>query len=650
MRFTIKKATSVVILFSLVLTLFVSGKVSVNAGSEPTTVDIMFTSDVHSHLNSFTTIIENEQKNVGGIARINNLLKQQLKKNPQTLIVDGGDFSMGTLIQTIFASDAPEVNMQCYMGYDVGVLGNHEFDYGSVALSDMFKKAMDDNPSHPELVLCNADWSGNLSANQRLLKDTFEEYGMKDYVMFNKNGVNIAVIGVFGKDSLASAPTCELKFSDPVESVKKTVKAIKANEQADMIVLVSHSGLNGKNGKSEDEIMAKSVPELDFIVSGHSHTTVKDVIKVGDTYIGACGEYGEWLGSCSMQQRPDGRWDMVNYELLAIDESVEPDAATAEKVEKYNKIVEEKYLNKFGYNLEEVIAKNDVTFSTVNDLYKVHTDQNLGNFIADAYAYAARSSGLDVEGTVSPSGTIRETIPTGDLTMEEVFNIYPLGIGADGVVGFPLIKVYLYGSEIKTLGEVDATVSDLMDNARLFCSGVEMSYNPHRMILDKEVEIVQVKDGVKKEFEDSKLYLTVTDLYSAQMIGAVNSKSYGILSIVPKKENGDPITDFHEMIVYDQDGNEIKAWQALAMYMMSFDKDSDGIPQIPTSYTQGQNIRKNVIDDSSISAVLGHPGKFTVIIISIILVLAVIVISIVALIIRKIKKKKAVKIAANIDK
>lgn len=61
-------------------------------------------------------------------------------------------------------------------------------------------------------------------------------------MVVQKGDVKIAVVGVFGVDALKCAPTCELLFKDPVESVKKTVVEIKKNEKVDMIACVSHSG------------------------------------------------------------------------------------------------------------------------------------------------------------------------------------------------------------------------------------------------------------------------------------------------------------------------------------------------------------------------------------------------------------------------
>ena len=92
------------------------------------TLDILFSHDTHSHLNTFTTVVEDEETDIGGFARANTLIKAQRAKDPDTLVIDGGDFSMGTLIQTVFETQAAELRMLGYMGYDVTTFGNHEFD------------------------------------------------------------------------------------------------------------------------------------------------------------------------------------------------------------------------------------------------------------------------------------------------------------------------------------------------------------------------------------------------------------------------------------------------------------------------------------------------------------------------------------------
>ena len=232
-----------------------------------TTVGIVFTHDTHSHLNTFTTVVDGLETELGGFARMNTLIEAQRAQNPDTLVIDGGDFSMGTLIQTVFETQAAELRMLGYLGCDVTTLGNHEFDYRSKGLANMLTSAQASGDAVPAMVVCNVDWdtmeAEGLTEGQQRLKDAFAAYGVSDYTVLEKGDVDIAVVGVFGKDALACAPTCELKFEDPIEAVKQTVADIKANEDVDMIVCVSHSGTWEDESKSEDELLAKAVPDLD---------------------------------------------------------------------------------------------------------------------------------------------------------------------------------------------------------------------------------------------------------------------------------------------------------------------------------------------------------------------------------------------------
>lgn len=246
-------------------------------------LDVLFTHDTHSHLNSYSTIVNGKQKEVGGFARIKTLIDEKKKENPDTLILDGGDFSMGTLIQTVYTTEAAELRMLGYLGCDVTTFGNHEFDYRSSGLADMLKTAKNSGETVPKLVVCNVDWDAmekeGLSKGQKQIESAFETYGVKDYVVIQKGGVKIAVLGVFGKDALECAPTCELEFKDPVESAKNTVEEIKKKEDVDMIACVSHSGTWEDEKVSEDETLAKEVPDIDLIISGHTHTQLDEPIR-----------------------------------------------------------------------------------------------------------------------------------------------------------------------------------------------------------------------------------------------------------------------------------------------------------------------------------------------------------------------------------
>ena len=610
-----------------------------------TTVDIVFTHDTHSHLNTFTTMVDGLETELGGFARMNTLIEAQRAQNPDTLVIDGGDFSMGTLIQTVFETQAAELRMLGYLGCDVTTLGNHEFDYRSKGLANMLTSAQASGDAVPAMVVCNVDWdtmeAEGLTEGQQRLKDAFDAYGVSDYTVLEKGDVDIAVVGVFGKDALACAPTCELKFEEPIEAVKQTVADIKANEDVDMIVCVSHSGTWEDESKSEDELLAKAVPDLDLILSGHTHTEIEEPIQHGSTYVVSCGEYGKNLGELTLTQQADGRWAMSAYELIPITSDIAAHAATQQAIDNFMDTVDTDYLARFGYTKDQVLAENDIVFSTQKDLENIHEEHNLGDIIADAYVYAVENAadydGVPVDLAVVPSGTVRDTYARGDITVEQVFNSFSLGIGADGVPGYPLISVYLTGREIRTAAEIDASVSDFMTTARLYCSGLNFTYNPHRLLLNKVTDVCLEDDGQRVALEDDKLYRIVADLYSGQMLSAVTDMSYGVLSIVPKYADGTPITDFEDVII-TENGRELKAWDSIARYMASFaDTDGDGIANVPTYYSTTHG-RKLVDTSRSPLALLKNPNKFTAVYAGL-LVAAVLLIVLVVLLIRKLVKK-----------
>lgn len=625
--------------------------VPVEAADSTKQIDVLFTHDTHSHLDSFSTIVNGEQKEVGGFAKIKTLINEKKKENPDTLVLDGGDFSMGTLIQTVYDTEAAELRMLGYLGYDVTTLGNHEYDYRSAGLANMLNAAVNSGETLPEIVVCNVDWDAmekdGLSDGQKQIQSAFETYGVKDYAMVQKGDVKIAVVGVFGKDALECAPTCELSFKDPVEAVKQTVEEIRKNEDADMIACVSHSGTWEDESKSEDELLAKAVPELDLIISGHTHSELPEAIQHGNTYIVSCGEYGRNLGSLSMTQNSDGRWDLSSYELIPVSEDVEADQETQKQIDALMDKVDTNYLADFGYTRKEVLAENDIEFNSLEEMETKHEELNLGDIMSDAYVYAVENSeyydGDPVDVAVVPSGTVRDTYTKGDITVEDVFNSFSLGIGKDGVAGYPLINAYLTGKELKLVAEVDASVSDFMTTARLYCSGLNFTYNPHRMILNKVTDCYLTRtDGERIEIQDDKLYHVVTDLYTGQMLGSVMKMSYGLLSLEPKDKDGNPIENLEDQAVMEGD-KELKAWDAIARYMQSFDDtDGDGIANVSEYYATTHG-RKVVDDSKNIISLIKNPNKFAVMIVLICLVILVIFVLVTVLIrkvVRKIRKKK----------
>ena len=639
-----KRALSLgILIVVMVVALSVLG---VAAEKQSQKVDVMFLHDTHSHLNEFATVEDGASQVLGGFAKIKTLINEQKKENPDTLLLDAGDFSMGTLIQVVYEEEASEIRMLGELGMDAVTLGNHEFDYKAKGLANMMNNAVASGDPLPAMVLCNVDWDtmeeAGFSDDQKLLKSAFENYGLKEYVVVKKNGVKIAITGVIGNDSVDCVPNCPLIFKEPVEAVKETVEEIQDEEKVDMIVCVSHGGTWEDEDKSEDEILAKSVPELDLIISGHTHTKLEKPIRHGDTYIVSASEYGKYLGSLSMTRKGKGVWTLENYELLTVDTSIEADATTQAKVDALMNMVDSKYLNRFGYTKDQVLCTNEIEFVNSADVGEKHTELNLGSIMADSYTYTVekydKTDTHPVDVAVVPAGVIRDTYAKGNITTANVFNSFSLGIGEDGIPGYPLISIYLTGEELKMAAEIDASISDLMTTARLYTDGLYWNYNPNRMILNKVTD-VYLCDGEENrvELEDDKLYRVVTDFYTSQMLGGVTDVSYGLLSIVPKFADGTPVERYEDAVI-TVDGKELKAWAAIAEYMKSFkDTDGDGIGNVPKKYGREEG-RKVVEDSKKIDDLLKNPNKFFFLILAAVLLVLLLLAVIVILIINLIKK------------
>ncbi|MDF2906112.1 MAG: yfkN 1, partial [Herbinix sp.] len=590
----------------------------IEASKKEQGITILFTHDLHDNLLPFQTMEDEKVIKFGGYARLKTAIDDQKKLAPEAIVVDGGDFSMGTPFQTIFETDAPGLVLLGAMGFDVTTLGNHEFDYRPKGLTASLTTAVDSGLELPIIVQSNiafaADESGKLTKTLTKLKEAMERYGVADYTVLERNGYKIGVFGVMGEDAESKAPMAEAIFTDEIEQAKRVVKILKEEEKVDFILCLSHSGTNTNHKESEDELLAKGVPDIDFIISGHSHTTLSKPKIIGNTVIGSAGCYGKQLGVVKMSPDNADSWSLDSYELVSIDKSLLEDPAIHEMVEEYKDSVQKNYIDSFGMKYDDIVATSTAAFQSPEELSIIHGEATIGNLISDAYIYSVKQAEgenyVNVDAAIVPSGTIRDTILPGEITTANAFGISSLGIGADGKPGYPLISVYLTGKELKTACEVDASITPLMSDAQLYMSGIHFTFNPNRLIFNKVVKAELVhEDGKTSEIEDTKLYRVICNLYSAQMLSIVGDKSYGLMSIIPKDKEGNVITDFEKHIIYEtgtEGKSELKEWYAVVQYLKSFDK-VDGIPRIPAYYSATQG-RKMIDDNKNFVSIFSNPN------------------------------------------
>lgn len=566
-----KRLLCLAVLAALALSLTVSSGLASQPQEE---ITILYTHDMHS---AFLPRQDGQGNLVGGYARLKTLIDQQKEAHPNALVLDGGDFSMGTLFQTAYATSALELRALGRMGYDATTLGNHEFDYRASGLRDMLYAAVDSGDPLPALV--DANYLPPNSDTQTW--DALYTYGVQDYILLERGGVCYVIFGLTGIDSDACAPMSGMKLSDPVETAQKVVKEATqqcqtAYGQDPVVICLSHSGT--VSGKGEDYELAQKVDGIDVIISGHTHTILEQPIVVNDTYIVSAGENGKNLGVLTLTQTQGGL-ELKAHDLVPVDGKVPEDPEMAQWIEASKEQVEQDYLADFGMEFDQVLVNNPYDFDTVDQVYATQHESTLGNLLSDAYYWAGnRESSDPVDVALTASGVIRDSFPQGAITVSQVFQVASLGIGADGVPGYPLISVYLTGKDLKNALEVDASVPPLMSAAQLFYSGVEYSFNTNRMIFDKVDDASLVRQGEATEpIVDDQLYHVVTGLYIGQMLGAVEDTSFGILTVTPRDAQGNPIdiSRLEDYILRDAQGNEVKEWYAVASYLQSMGGEMD---------------------------------------------------------------------------
>lgn len=644
------------------------GAVAEGCTQETNVTTILFTHDLHSH---FLPQLTAEGGESGGYARLKTVIDEKRAMNPAALLVDGGDFSIGSLIQTLYTTQAAELRTMGAMGYDTVTIGNHEFDHKGTGFAEMLNSAKAAQQAAVELLLVDARPLEDMDAykerfgpvtpvlptlleanyapaddnpDRAFIRSAMENYGVTDCVTLERGGVTYGLFGLMGVDSDECAPTSGFTRTDAAKAAKRCVETLKG-EGAEIIVCLSHSGTGDSLASSEDEELAKAVDDIDVIVSGHTHSTLAEPLVVNDTYIVSSGPYCQNLGSLTFSWGGSGQKRLLDYRLIPIDETVAEDPEIAGIVEQWKDMVGEAYLARYGLTYDEVLTHSDYDLNTPASA--VQENNGLGTLVSDAFLWADRTLNAayaDSPHTVSVTadGVLRANLPAGDLTAAMAFDVLSMGVGEDGTSGFPLVAVYLTGKELKAAMEVDASVTPIMPAAQLYMSGAKYAFNTKRMFFNRvydaaltDVTFDESGTGNAYEIDDNALYRVVTGMYSAQMLGTVKSKSMGLLSLEPKQANGTPVTDFADCILYDANGNELKEWYALAAYLEQFGEDG-----LPDRYADPANGCKQVSDSFAPGQLLAGWNGITWVVLGIVLLILALILLLIRSLRRRIRRKK----------
>lgn len=576
-----------------------------HAQSETKTLTLLHTNDLQSRLLPFGpnrdyTREVGDDHTIGGIARMATLIRDLKQKAPEaTVLIDGGDFLMGTLFHTIAREHAPELRLMHSLGYDAITLGNHEFDFRPEGLAQTIRAAQR-HDALPRLLLANAVFSAT-EARDDALQKAFDEGLVSPYRIITKNGLKLGVFGLLGKDAAEVSPfAAPMRFADPIATAKRMAKILKQDERVDLVICASHGGVwrneGGEEWAGEDVALAAAVPEIDVIVGGHSHTPLPVPIREGRTIILQAGSEGRFVGELQLRLTAQGVV-AESYRLHAVTDSVPADTLVQKEVQSYIARINEEVLALHGYAFDQIIAETDFDLTVRND------NSNLGNLVSDALQWSiARLQPQTRVITIESNGMLRDDLVAGQsglLQVSDLFRVVPLGVGmSDGAAGYPLVSFYLTAAELKRAMEVLTSLYPLKGaDYYLQPAGLRFSFNPNRLPFDRVYAMELATESgwqtLALEAEDARLYKVGCNIYIATFIKLVGDFTYGFLRMTPKDGSGQPIADLTTALVDarpDLPGvQELKEWQALLDYVRTFpDVDGDGVPNMPERYRTPQ--------------------------------------------------------------
>ncbi|MDA3730793.1 5'-nucleotidase C-terminal domain-containing protein [Niameybacter massiliensis] len=371
-----------------------------------TTVKILHTNDTHSN-------VKDDGKSIIGFAKLATFVETE-KTNGNVLMLDAGDMFQGLPFANIEKGHSI-VEIVNQVGYDAMTIGNHEFDFGADNLMSIMNKL-----NYPVIA-----------AN--VLKG--EEQAVQPYIVKEFDDVKVGVFGMATPETAFKTHPDNVvgyTFADIIETADATVKTLKETEKVDVVVMLSHLGL--EEGDYTSDLVAKGVEGIDVIVDGHSHTTLPEGRMEGETLIVSTGTALKDIGQVELVIE-DGKVVSKTATLLGY-EAFNEVAPKQEIIDAIAKVEEAQ-----KPMLEKVVGTTEVKL--VGDREVVRTgESNLGQLATDAMI---ELTGADV--AITNGGGIRASIEAGDITMNNMVTVFPFGntIMVKEIKGSDLLAALEYG-------------------------------------------------------------------------------------------------------------------------------------------------------------------------------------------------------------
>ncbi len=213
-------------------------------------VAIVHTNDTHSQIDPL-------DNGLGGVARRAALIDSLRNSEPNLILIDAGDAWQGSVFFTLYKGEV-EQGIMNLLGYDMQILGNHEFDNGMEMLAQQHANAT------PRLLASNYDFEGTP------LQGMYSPYIIKE-VAGKRIGfipLNVNPDGLIDPENYAG-----MGYSNQLEAAQALAWVLKYIEKVDKIIALTHIGYTATSEAGDVDI-ARNSRYIDAVIGGHSHTYI----------------------------------------------------------------------------------------------------------------------------------------------------------------------------------------------------------------------------------------------------------------------------------------------------------------------------------------------------------------------------------------
>ncbi|HET7579284.1 MAG TPA: 5'-nucleotidase C-terminal domain-containing protein [Bacillales bacterium] len=445
-------------------------------------VQLLGINDFHGQLNVYRTV--NGEK-VGGAAYLAAYLKKYESRNKNTLLVHAGDAVGASPPVSALLEDQPTIEFLNKMGFDVGTVGNHEFDEGVQEMLRLINGGY--SPKTGDFAGANFPY---VCAN--VVDAKTGKHILPPYVIKKVNGMPIGFIGVvttITPSIVTPSGTKGVKFLDEATAINKATAELEKKGVHAIVVLAHVSSFSWHDGTHASGKMVDIAPKInddvDVVFAGHSHSYTNTVVD-GKLIVQAYS-YGTAFSDVDVKIDPKTK-DIVSKQAKIITtyhDGVQPDPEIKQLVEHYEKKVAPLVNRVVGTAAEPITEEESPAGESA-----------LGDLVADSQRAEMGSDFAFMNG-----GGIRADLDQGQITWGELYTILPFND--------QLVKMTLTGSQIKQLLEQQWSGSY---PKILQISGLHYTWDKGAPVGDKVVSITLL-DGTPLQMD--KTYTATVNTFIA---------------------------------------------------------------------------------------------------------------------------------------